>query len=132
MQGTDVLGTALVAPIRHFHYRVKETHLGFVIEEKEEAHVVMKEQILESNNEFQHVPSNHPSHPVKVEAGDPVFVNPNSQEALKEVLQRVGKAANVKRYNPRDPSARQWLNVTMDGLPYLVCRKVITVLLCVY
>ena len=43
----------------------------------------------------------------------------------------MGKAAYVKRYNPSDPAARQWLNVTMDGLPYLVCRKVIdTVLLC--
>lgn len=132
VQGTDILGTALVAPIRQFHHRVKESHLGFVIDEKEEAHVVVKEQFSECNDEFQHVPSSHPSHPVKVVAGEPVFVNPNSQKTLKEVLRRVGKAANVKRYNPSDPGARQWLNVTMDGLPYLVCRKVInTVLLCI-
>ena len=103
VQGTDILGTALVAPICQFHHRVKETHLGFVIDDKEEVHVVVKEQISECNNEFQHVPSNHPSHPVKGVAGDPVFVNPNSQETLKEVLRRVGKAANVKRYNPSDP-----------------------------
>ena len=128
--GSDTLGTALVALIHQFHHRVKETHLGFVIDDKE-AHVQVKEQISECNDEFQHVPSNHPSHAVKVVAGDPVFVNPNSQEALKEVLRRVGKAANVKRYNPSDPGACQWLYVTMDGLPYLVCRKVIdTVLLC--
>jgi len=130
VQGSGILGTALVAPIRQFHHRVKETHLGFVIDDKE-ALVVVKAQISECNDELQHVPSNHPSHPVKVVAGDTVFVNPNSQEALKKVLQRVGKAANMKRYNPSDPGARQWLNVIMDGLPYLVCRKVIdTVLLC--
>ena len=131
VQGTDVLGTALVAPICHFHHRVKETPLGFVIDDKEEEQVVVKEQISECNNEFQHLPSKQPSHPVKVVAGDPVFVNPNYQGALKEVLRRVGKAANVKRYNPSDPGGCQWLNVTMDGLPYLVCRKVFsTVLLC--
>ena len=54
-----------------------------------------------------------------------MFVNPNSADALKEVLRRVDKAANVKRYHPDNPSAREWLNVTMDGSPYLVCRKVI-------
>ena len=130
VQGTEVLGTPLVAPICQFHHRVKVTHLRFVIDDKEEAHIV-KEQISECNNEIQDVPSKHPSDPVNVVAGDPVFVNPNSQGALKEVLQRVGKAANTKRYNSSDPGARQWLNVTMDGLPYVVCREVInTVLLC--
>lgn len=64
-------------------------------------------------------------------ANDPVFVNPNSPSALKEDLRRVGMAAKVKRYHPTDPNVRQWLNVTMDGLPYLVCRKVVkAVLLC--
>ena len=40
-------------------------------------------------------------------------------------------AANVRWYHPNDPNA--WLNlyVTMNGLPYLLCRKVIKdVLLC--
>lgn len=61
----------------------------------------------------------------KVLASDPVFVNHNSADALKEVLRRVGKAANVKRYHPEYPSACEWLNETMDGSPYLVSRKVI-------
>ena len=91
----------------------------------------MKEKLSECHDEFQHIPSNHPDHPVKVVAGDPIFVNPNSSDALKEVLRRVGKASDVKRYNPHDPQAREWLNITMDGLPYLVCRGVINdVLLC--
>ena len=55
----------------------------------------------------------------------PNLCNPNSSDALKEVLRRVGNASNVKRYNPHDPQAREWLNITMDGLPYLVCRGVI-------
>lgn len=61
VQESDILGTALVAPICQFHHRVKETHLGYVIDDKEEAHVVLKAQISECNDEFQHVPSNHPS-----------------------------------------------------------------------
>ena len=37
----------------------------------------------------------------------------------------------MKRYHPDDPNARHGLNVTMDGLPYLVCRKVVQeMLLC--
>lgn len=130
-QGSDILGTALVAPIRQYRQKVRETHLGFIIDQNEEAHVSVKEQLSECYDEFQHVPSNHIDHPVKVVTSDPVFVNPNSPGSLKEVLCRVGMAAKVKRYNPDDPKAQQWLNVTMDGLPYLVCRKVIEdVLLC--
>lgn len=131
VQGSDILGTALVAPIPHYRHRVRETQLGFVINENEEARVLVNEEVTECYDEFQHVPSNHPDHPVKVVASDPVFVNPNSPDALKEVLRRIGKASNVKRYNPDDPNARHWLNVTMDGLPYLVCRKVVQeMLLC--
>ena len=89
-QGSDILGTALIAPIR-CQQRVKETQFGFTIDE------------------FQHVPSNHPDHPVKVVAGDPVFVNPNSSDALKEILRRVGKAANVKRYKLVSGLRSQWM-----------------------
>ena len=50
---------------------------------------------------------------------------------LKEVLRRVGMAANVRWYHPNDPNAWLYLYVTMNGLPYLLCRKVIKdVLLC--
>ena len=131
VQGSDILGTALIAPVRCYQQRVRETQFGFTIDENEEGHAFLKEKLSECHDEFQHVPSNHPDHPVKVVAGDPIFVNPNSSDALKEVLRRVGKASNVKRYNPHDPQAREWLNITMDGLPYLVCRGVIEdVLLC--
>ena len=62
---------------------------------------------------------------------DPIFVNLNSHNALKEALQKVGKDRDVKGYNPSQPDALQWLNVTMDGLPYLICSKVFEdVLLC--
>lgn len=91
----------------------------------------MKEKLEDYHDEFQNVPSNHPDHPVKVIVGNPIFVNPNSSDALKEILRRVGKAANVKRYNKDDLQAREWLNITMDGLPYLVCRGVVDdVLIC--
>lgn len=101
------------------------------IDDNEEGHVIVKENVSECHDEFQHVASNHPDHQVKVLAGDPVFVNPNSGDALKEVLRRVGKAVNVKHYHPDNPSACEWLNVTMDGSPYLVSGKVIVdVLMC--
>lgn len=131
LQGSDILGTALVAPIRQYRQRVRETQLGFIIDQNEEAHVIVKEKFSECYDEFQHVPSNHIDHPVNIVTSDPVFINPNSPNALKEVLRRVGIAAKVRRYHPNDPNARQWLNVTMDGLPYLVCRRVVNdVFLC--
>lgn len=85
----------------------------------------MKQKLEDYHDEFQHVPSNHPDHPVKVVVGDPIFVNPNSSDALKEILRRVGKAANVKCYNPDDLQARERLKITADGLPYLRCRGVV-------
>ena len=40
-------------------------------------------------------------------------------------------AANVRWYHPNDPNAWLYLYVTMKGLSYLLCRKVIKdVLLC--
>ena len=123
-QGSDSLGTALIAPI-HCQQRVKETQFGFTIDEKEEGHIFLKQKLEDYHDEFQHVPSNHPDHPVKMVAGDPAFVNPNSSEALKEIMRRVGKAANVKRYNPDDLQSREWLKITVDGLLYLRCRGVV-------
>ena len=131
MEASDILGTALIAPVHQYRQRVRETHLGFVVEDKEEVRIIVKDQISECYDEFQHVPSHHPTHPINVLASDPIFLNPNSQDALKDVLCRVGKTANVKQYNPSDPEACLWLHMTMDGLPYLVSKKVIeTVLLC--
>lgn len=107
-QGSDILGTALIAPIR-CQQRVKETQFGFTIDEKEEGHVFFKQKLEDYHDEFQHVPSNHPDHPVKVVAGDPVLVNPNSSDALKEILCRVGKAANVKHYKLVSGLTSQWM-----------------------
>ena len=78
VQGTDVFGTALVAPVCQYRHRVKETQYGFEIDDNEEGHVIVKENVSECHDEFQHVASNHPDHQVKVLASDPVFVDPNS------------------------------------------------------
>lgn len=128
--GTDILGTALVAPVRTFQHRLHETSLGFRIKENN-AFVFSKEELWENHDEWSDVPSNHPPSPIKVQTCDPVFVNPNSFESMKEVLRRVGNAACVSRYCPDSTNARKWLSVTMDGAPYLVSRKVIdSVYLC--
>lgn len=122
--GCDILGTALIAPVRKYEYRFRETQLGFTIDEGH-AKVHKEKEFLQCTNEWSHVESSHPVDPIKIHACDPVFVNPNSFDSMKEVLRRVGKAANVKRYHPDKESARHWLSLTMDGLPYLVVRQVI-------
>lgn len=61
-----------------------------------------------------------------------VFVNFNLVDVLKEVLRRVGKVVNVKRYYLYNLSVCEWLNVIMDVLFYFVSRKVIVdVFMCI-
>lgn len=63
---------------------------------------------------------------------DFVFVNFNLVDVLKEVLRRVGKVVNVKRYYLYNLSVCEWLNVIMDVLFYFVSRKVIVdVFMCI-
>ena len=131
LQGSDVLGTALVIPVREYRRKVTETRFGFTIDPNVETSVTVTEQVSENYDEFLHVPSQHPDQPVKVTASDPVLVNPNSFDALKDVFRRIGSSCKISRYHPGDPDAREWLSVTMDGLPYLVSRLVIeNVLIC--
>ena len=58
-----------------------------------------------------------------VHLGEPVFVNPNSHEAVRVVLRDLGRRAGVRQYGGKD---RHWLNVVCDGLPYRLARKVIS------
>ena len=101
LQGSYILGTALIAPICCYQQRVKKTQFGFTIDEKEEGHIFLKEKLVDCHDEFQHVPSNHPDHPVKVVAGDPIFVNPNSSDALKEVLAQSWQGIQCEELQPR-------------------------------
>lgn len=65
---------------------------------------MVKEQFSECHHdEFQQAPSNHPIHPKKVVASDPVFVNPNSHDALKKALQGVGNSWKCKTVQPQPP-----------------------------
>lgn len=102
--------------------RVTETQYGFESADQE-GHIIIKENVSKWHDEFQHVVSNHP-YQFQVLACDPVFVNPNVADAIKEVFQRVGRAAKVKHYNPDNPNACEWLNVKMDCSPYLVSKTV--------
>lgn len=120
------LGTALVAPARQYTHKIRECQLSFTVDEiGHRATVCVKKESVNSFDEWADVKSNHPDSRIPVTAFDPVFVNPNSFEPVKVVLRRVVSAARVKRYHPKDPSAREWLSVTMDGLPYLLCREVV-------
>ena len=46
---------------------------------------------------------------------EPVFVNPNSHEAIEILLRTIGESAGIKQYGGSD---RCWLPVEGDGLPY--------------
>ena len=124
LNGTDVLGTALLAPVRKFAHQFKETNVGFTIEKGDE--IACSEEVEGScNNERDDIPSNHPEDPIAVKVSDPVIVNPSSYSAVKEVLRAIGKAAGIRRYAPEIPNPREWLPVTMDGLPYGLFQHIV-------
>lgn len=74
LQSSDIPGTAMVAHISQYRQRVRETQLGFVIDQNEEAHVIIEEKLSECYDEFQHVPSNHIDYPVNIVSSDPLQV----------------------------------------------------------
>ena len=53
---------------------------------------------------------------------EPLFVNPNSDEAVKIFLRHTGKKAGLKQHRGEE---RSWLAVEWDGLPYVLCHSVI-------
>ncbi|KAJ8017459.1 hypothetical protein HOLleu_45119 [Holothuria leucospilota] len=64
--------------------------------------------------------------PIKVTPRDPVFVNPNSFETVKEVFLEIGKDFKVAKYtNSSEESKREWLLVVCDGVPYTIGQKVV-------
>ena len=56
VQGTDVLGTALVAPVRQYRHRVKKTQYGFDIDYNEERHVLSKKISQNATMNFNMLP----------------------------------------------------------------------------
>ena len=53
---------------------------------------------------------------------EPLFVNPNSHEALRRLLQHIGSECGVRSAGGHD---REWVTVCCDGLPYNLMRHVI-------
>lgn len=124
LQSSDIPGSALVAPISQYRQRVRETQLGFVIDQNEEAHVIIEEKLSECYDEFQHVPSNHIDYPVNIVSSDPLQVC-----SRKFCVELHGCKCEV--VSSQSSKCLADLYVTMNGLPYLLCRKVIKdVLLC--
>ena len=124
LTGEDILGIAIVEPVRKYHYRFKENKVVMNVDDSclhQEIKTVHEEFVVE----WSHVPSNHGPNAVKISVSDPVFVNLNSQKALTEVLCRVGYTACVTRYGFNGAGSREWICVTMDSLPFLINVDVI-------
>lgn len=124
LSGEDILGTALLSPVRQYNSRRKVTEVVFE-EDAEKTTQTVVTRYQEFNIEWTHVPSGHPAEPVKISVSDPVFVNPASYHAVAEVLRHVGSIAGVSRYCPLNEGTREWLAVTMDGSPYSIATKLI-------
>ena len=123
VSGSDVLGTALVAPVRKYNYNIKETTVGFTVE-GDGCIASHMEVTGEPAHERDDIPSAHPPDAVPITVSDPVFVNPSSYSAVKDVLRNIGKTAGIKRYCETGQSNREWLPVTMDGAPYSLAQEI--------
>ena len=61
-----------------------------------------------------------------IQALDPLSVNPNSNDSVKLVLQKIGITAGISRYkNETNTNDRQWVFAMCDGLPYCLAHKLI-------
>lgn len=81
LTGEDILGTALVEPLRQYNYKFREHEVVMRVEKctedqaiHQEINTVHEEMIVK----WAHVTSNHSPNGVKISVSDPVFVNPNS------------------------------------------------------
>ncbi|XP_065180592.1 uncharacterized protein LOC135811302 [Sycon ciliatum] len=63
--------------------------------------------------------------PADVGLLEPVFVNPNSHEAVRVLLREIGKDAGVNQCLGDGSGTRHWVNVVCDGLPYSLMRTVL-------
>ncbi|XP_078607650.1 uncharacterized protein LOC144879762 isoform X1 [Branchiostoma floridae x Branchiostoma japonicum] len=120
----DVYGTMVLAPIRKYSYRPKETEISFDVD-SDQTTLIKKDTTVITTEEYASVPSGHPDIPPPITMSDPVFVNPNSASSMRKVLRHIGKISNIGRYNDESPSSRKWMIVAMDGLPLGITRSVI-------
>ncbi|XP_061166699.1 uncharacterized protein LOC133175604 [Saccostrea echinata] len=67
---------------------------------------------------YTYIASGHKPGPSKVIAGEPIFENPCSYEAVEKVLDHLMEEAKVG-------DARRWTAVGCDGLPYILASRLI-------
>ena len=65
-------------------------------------------------------PSTERVKPAKISLVEPLFVNPNSHDAVRALFDHLGRVCGVNGDGERD-----WLVVECDGLPYLLAKTVI-------
>ncbi|XP_071139288.1 uncharacterized protein [Mytilus edulis] len=77
---------------------------------------------ISGHQRFEHVPSNH-KESTKLMMGRPVFLNPNSNEAVALILRSIGISSGIKRYEGNN---RHWTFVCCDGRPHSLYQKLLT------
>jgi len=58
---------------------------------------------------------------INCKVGEPDFENPNSYDAIIQVIQNIGVNAGIKQYG----GEREWLLIECDGVPYNMLREII-------
>ncbi|XP_070559926.1 uncharacterized protein [Ptychodera flava] len=58
----------------------------------------------------------------------PKFVNPNTVESVKEVLNHIAKVGNIRSHEnlAGERKQREWLIIRCDGLPYIIIRIILS------
>ena len=124
-RGEDILGTAIIEEPSQQVFRRKESQVMINVDKDDKLVQKTVDVSRDVEMEWSHVPTGHPAGAMKVTVSDPVFENPSSYHAVAEVLRRVGHACKVTRYGFSGQESREWISLTMDGLPYGLCIEVI-------
>lgn len=101
-------------------YRICRSCGGKVIKEAVELPSLSKDNQFSPYKCFDEFKASLPN--IKCNAGEPDFINPNSYEAIVQVIQNIGSRAGIKQYG----GEREWLFVECDGLPYNILREILT------
>ena len=83
---------------------------------------VQFEKQIPPHPEYSHFKDEHKFKP-PLHVHEPVFVNPCSYVVVAVVLRKIGIESGISQYGTGE---RQWIVVVCDGLPFNLCRRVIS------
>ena len=108
-----------------------ENEYRFHVKVSEDSRIIQKEKVTKTDEVYSDYPNYHQNHPPPtLKVLDPAFINPCSYEAcvlvLRKIAQSVGIDDDSDTQNGSPSTTRKWVAIVCDGVPYNLCRRIIS------